>query len=136
MGWFVCTLELYKKFIEPEDSNSIDNLPPSKVRALLHDVLRVTTGDEEVGDGLSDHQIKQLNGALLRVPDNFYPSIWQILKKCPGGLRFGEERLAQVPTVRLHESHELSFYHLVEQYFVQYLDACQRHLVIRILTIL
>jgi len=70
------------------------------------------------------------------VPDNFYSSIWQILFKCLGGLRFGKQKLTQLPTIRLHEAHELSFYHLVEKYFSQYQDACQRHFVIRILTIL
>jgi len=138
MPWIVRTLELYNKFIEPGDTTSIDNQPPSKVRRLLHDVLLVTSGlkDRSQSGVLTDHQIKQLNGSLLRVPDNFYSSIWQILYKCLGGLRFGKQKLTQLPTIRLHEAHELSFYHLVEKYFSQYQDACQRHFVIRILTIL
>ena len=45
--------------------------------------------------------------------------------------RFGSELLPQLPTIRLHESHELSFYHLVESHFTQYRNSCQRYLVTR-----
>lgn len=140
MGWVVRALELYKTFIEPKSQATLDNLPPSRIRDLLDALLRATakqnTEEDEATSCLTEHQIKQLNGCLLRVPDNFYPSIWQILSKLRGGLRFGAERLPQLPTIKLHECNELSFYHLVEKHFNQYQSPCQRHLVIRTLTIL
>eukprot|EP00088_Acartia_fossae_P046531 TRINITY_DN5025_c0_g1_i9.p1 TRINITY_DN5025_c0_g1~~TRINITY_DN5025_c0_g1_i9.p1 ORF type:complete len:229 (+),score=32.54 TRINITY_DN5025_c0_g1_i9:1-687(+) len=149
MGWLIRAVGLYKSFVQMENSKSLDNLPPSKVWDLLHNMLRDTVEEQSEGEEgeererllpntrqLSDHQIKQLNGCLLRVPDNFYPSVWQILSRCPGGIRFGHEVLTQLPTIRMHEPFELSFYHLVESFFAQYQDSCYRHLVIRVLTIL
>ncbi|XP_023336391.1 probable phosphorylase b kinase regulatory subunit beta isoform X4 [Eurytemora carolleeae] len=136
IGWILKTLELYLKFTDPSSPGFLDNLPPSKIQRLLLEMMRVTSGKGPIIHELTDYQIKQMNGCLLRVPDNFYPSIWQILTKCGGGIRFGSELLPQLPTIRLHESHELSFYHLVESHFTQYRNSCQRYLVTRILTIL
>jgi len=141
MGWLIRAVDLYRSFTMPGDvKNTLDNLPPSKIWSLVHDMLRDTANNSEIEHpietNLTDYQIKQLNGCLLRVPDNFYSSTWQILTRCPGGLRFGSERLPQLPTIKLHEPFELSFYHLVESFFAQYEESCYRHLVIRVLTIL
>jgi phosphorylase kinase alpha/beta subunit len=140
MGWLIRAIDLYKSFMMPEDKNPLDNLPPSKIWSLVHDLLRDTATSHDLEHplvtDLTDHQIKQLNGCLLRVPDNFYSSVWQILSRCPGGIRFGVEQLPQLPTIKLHEPFELSFYHLVESFFAQYQESCYRHLVIRVLTIL
>jgi len=140
MGWLIKALDLYKTFTTPECTDPLDNLPPSKVWSLLHHMLRDTSKSSEVEEphitDLTDYQIKQLNGCLLRVPENFYSSVWQILSRCSGGIRFGKELLPQLPTIKLHEPFELSFYHLVENFFSQYEESCYRHLVIRVLTIL
>jgi hypothetical protein len=46
MGWILRALELYQSFVRsPGDGSAcppLENLPPSKVRDLLHKVLRET----------------------------------------------------------------------------------------------
>ncbi len=42
MAWILRALELYKSFVRPQDTCPMENLPPSKVRDLLHEVLRET----------------------------------------------------------------------------------------------
>jgi len=136
MGYLIRALELYKSMVEPENKDWLDNLPPSRIRTLLADMLNNTYTNNSDESELTEPQIKQINGCLLRVPENFYPSIHQILRICSGGIRFGKDLLPQLPTIMLHEPNELSFYHLVEAQFSQYPHPIQRHLVIRILTIL
>jgi hypothetical protein len=42
MAWILRALELYKSFVRPQDTCPMENLAPSKVRDLLHEVLRET----------------------------------------------------------------------------------------------
>lgn len=137
MAWILRALELYKSFVRPNDTCPMENLPPSKVRDLLHEVLRETAIDGKHHETeLTDFQRKELLGCLIRVPDNFYPCVWQILQRCSGGLRFREEHLPQLPTIKMYDARELSFYHIVEKHISQYLEPAHRNLVTRLLAIL
>ena len=39
---------------------------------------------------------RQLDGALNRVPKDFYEKVWQILQRTPGGLKVAGYHLPQV----------------------------------------
>jgi phosphorylase kinase alpha/beta subunit len=45
------------------------------------------------------YQVRQLSGCLIRVPNNFYEDIWNILKKTPGGIYMNDQHLPQEPTL-------------------------------------
>ena len=40
MGWLIRAVDLYKSFTMPDVKNTLDNLPPSKIWSLVHDMLR------------------------------------------------------------------------------------------------
>jgi hypothetical protein len=51
------------------------------------------------GKRLSVHDVRQLSGCLIRVPNNFYSDIWGILKKTRGGIFVKDLHLPREPTI-------------------------------------
>merc|ERR1711887_433036 len=137
MARFVAAIELYLCFQNSGEPCHIENLPPSTIRKLLIEVLEITSNEEKhkIKPVLTDFQVNSLNGCLTRVPANFYPSVYFILQRCPGGLTF-KEHLPQLPTIKLMDPKELSFFHQVEGYFARYSVPHYIYLIIRALTIL
>lgn len=137
MARIVAAIELYLSFLSPGESCQIENLPPSTIRKLLIQVLEVTSNEEKskTKSNLTSFQVNSLNGCLTRVPANFYPSVFFILQRCPGGLTFNHH-LPQLPTIKLMDPKELSFFHQVESYFARYSVPHYIYLIIRALTIL
>jgi len=137
MSWFVQAIEMYQGFVNPKTTCQIENLPPFKVRQILKQVLEATALSEQQKKpgNLTSHQITSLNGCLSRVPVNFYPSVFHILKRCPGGLTFLNRHLPQEPTIIMMDPKELSFFHMVEGFLAQYAVPEYRFLMIRALTI-
>jgi len=137
MARFVAAIELYLSFLNTGEPCHIENLPPSTIRKLLTEVLEITSNEEKhkTKSVLTDFQVNSLNGCLTRVPANFYPSVYFILQRCPGGLTF-KDHLPQLPTIKLMDPKELSFFHQVEGYFARYSVPHYIYLIIRALTIL
>jgi len=135
MDWLVHTIQLYREF---KDMNvgPIENIAPSEIRNLLIEVLENTKDMVKTKSNLSDHQIIQINGCLMRVPPHFYSKVWQILKRCPGGLKFGSSHLPQLPTINNMNMRELAFSHLVEGFFIQYQQPEYRQVIVQLLSIL
>jgi len=138
MSWFVQAIEMYQGFVNPKETCQTENLAPSKIRQILMKVLEVTALSDKTRKpgNLTSRQINSLNGCLTRVPDNFFPSVFCILKRCPGGLTFLNRHLPQEPTIKSMDPNELSFFHMVEGFFAQYSVPDYRFLMIRVLTIL
>jgi phosphorylase kinase alpha/beta subunit len=137
MARFVTAIEMYHGFVNPKEPCHIENLAPSKVRKTLMKVLELTTsGNKQTPVILTSHQVNSLNGCLTRVPANFYPSVYSTLQRCPGGLTFLNKHLPQEPTIQMMDPKELSFYHMVENLFAQYVVPHFIFLMIRVLTIL
>jgi len=137
MARFVAAIELYLKFLNSDEPCQVENLPPSTIRKLLIEVLELTSKEENnlTQPVLSSYQVNSLNGCLIRVPANFYPSLYFILQRCPGGLTF-KDHLPQLPTIKLMDPKELSFFHQVEGYIARYSVPHYIYLIIRALTIL
>jgi len=138
MARFVAAIEMYHGFINPKEPCHIENLAPSKIRKILMQVLELTSNvdKQKAQEIISSYQVNSLNGCLTRVPDNFYPSVHFILKRCPGGLTFLNTHLPQEPTIKMMDPKELSFFHLVESFLAQYAVPHFIFLLIRVLTIL
>jgi phosphorylase kinase alpha/beta subunit len=135
MDWLVHSIQLYREF---KDINvgPVDNIPPSQLKNLLIEVLENTKDMEKGSSNLTHHQTSQINGCLMRVPPHFYSKVWQILKRCPGGLRFGSSHLPQLPTIDNMNMRELAFSHLVEGFFVQNKQPEYRQVIVQLISIL
>merc|ERR1719186_543769 len=135
MDWLVHSIQLYREF---KDINvgPVDNIPPSQLKNLLIQVLENTKDMEKGSSNLTHHQSSQINGCLMRVPPHFYSKVWQILKRCPGGLRFGSSHLPQLPTIDNMNMRELAFSHLVEGFFVQNKQPEYRQVIVQLISIL
>ena len=137
---------MFQNFVDPHHHTPIINLPPSKIFHLLEQVLagkvicrprkRSKVTQDQSQTSLSRRQINALNGCVLRVPEHFYPSVYEILKRCPGGLIFLKKHLPQRPTLNMMEAHELTFGLTVEQHIAQYSQPDYRFVIVRVLVIL
>ena len=140
MPLFAKAMEMFETIITPDRRTPLENLAPSKVLQLLEQMLAATVLDPSKSSKskikLTQRQVNSINGCLLRVPDNFYPSVYKILKRCPGGLTFMKKHLPQKTTLKMMEAYELNFFHTVESFLVQYVEPDKRFLMIRVLVIL
>jgi len=143
MSWFTQAIAMFLSFVNPEAAAiPLENLPPSKLLSTLDEMLTATVIENKNGSriknkcNLTQRQISSINGCLIRVPENFYPSVYNILKRCPGGLTFGKKHLPQKSTLKMMEAYELSFFHTIESFLVQYVQSDTRFLMIRLLVIL
>ncbi len=69
---------------------------------------------------LSVYDVRTLSGCLVRVPDNFYTTMWQILSKAQGGIRIADQFLPQEPTITELTSTEMSFAYQFEMMLNEY----------------
>ena len=141
MSWFTQAIVMFQSFVNPKAAAiPLENLPPSQLLSTLEQMLSVTVIDNKNGSrnkcNLTQRQISSINGCLIRVPENFYPSVYNILKRCPGGLTFGKKHLPQKSTLKMMDAYELSFFHTIESFLVQYVQSDTRFLMIRLLVIL
>lgn len=72
---------------------SVNELSPSEIKQML---LIVLTRNLYEGDYRTPLQRRQLDGALNKVPKDFYDRVWQILEKTPGGIKVAGYLLPQV----------------------------------------
>lgn len=80
--------------LEQEDEHvKIESLSPYQVKQLLLSIL-VQRSDEY--DLRTPLQRRQLDGALSRVPKDFYERVWEILERTPGGIKVAGYLLPQV----------------------------------------
>ena len=141
MSWFTKAIVMFQSFVNPKAAAiPLENLPPSQLLSTLEEMLTVTVIDNKHDSrnkcNLTQRQISSINGCLIRVPENFYPSVYNILKRCPGGLTFGKKHLPQKSTLKMMDAYELSFFHTIESFLVQYVESDTRFLMIRLLVIL
>ena len=141
MSLFVRAMAMFQNYISPNSKSPLENLPPSKILTLLEQMLSMTVmgskkSSKQTPHRLTTSQISSINGCLIRVPENFYPSIYNILKRCPGGITFGKKHLSQKSTLKMMDAYELNFFHTVEAFLVPYVQSGLRFLVIRVLVIL
>lgn len=71
--------------------NEVAYLSPTGIKQLL---LKVMTQEQQ--DFRSTIWNRQLDGALNRVPQDFYDRVWQILDRTPAGLKVAGYHLPQV----------------------------------------
>lgn len=78
---------------------------------------------------------RRLDGALNRVPFDFYTEVWHILEKCPG-ISIGNNYLPQFPTVQEMTPDELKFALRVETVLNSLPDPEFRQMVVEVLMVI
>ncbi|XP_076321382.1 putative phosphorylase b kinase regulatory subunit beta isoform X1 [Tachypleus tridentatus] len=104
IGWVIQAMILHMRFLN-ENPPCLENLAPSEVRKVLYRVLSHADHD----GGMSAHQKRQIEGALCRVPRNFYDKVWDIMTRTPGGIIVAGHHLPQQPTLSEMTVYELNF---------------------------
>ena len=85
-------------------------MSPNQIKQLLYFILTCNNNQER-----SVYQKRQLDGALNRVPMNFYEQAWYVLNKSPFGIKIYDHLLPQQPTLSDMTDYELNFSIKVEE---------------------
>lgn len=113
VGWMIQAMTLYLKFVEDKPP-SLESLSPSEVRKVLQKVLSLSDSATSQFN-MTVHQRRQIEGALSRVPKNFYDRVWEIMSKTPGGIVVAGQHLPQQPTLTDMTRYEMNFALSVEE---------------------
>lgn len=135
IGWIVEAMKLEVNYAcDSRQPTSINNLSPSQIKRLLLQVVKKRPSlDEESGRVIGKRPIyftRQLDGALNRVPNDFYDRVWHILERTPPGLKVAGYYLPQQPTLSDMTQYELNFSLLVEQMLSKITDPAYRQMIV------
>ncbi|XP_076448759.1 LOW QUALITY PROTEIN: phosphorylase b kinase regulatory subunit beta-like [Babylonia areolata] len=122
IGWILQAMVVEMENMEGHYVD-IHSLSPHQVKEMLFKVLTLNTVE---ADRRSPFQKRQLDGALNRVPKDFYCRIWKILERTPGGIKVAGLYLPQQPTLSDMTINELNFSLLVEQMLCRLGDPVNR----------
>ena len=78
---------------QEEEHVNINSLSPSSIKQLFFSIV---TKHADEYDYRSPLQRRQIDGALSRVPKDFYERVWEILERTPGGIKVAGYLLPQV----------------------------------------
>lgn len=81
------------RITDPENDEPLNiySLSPNQIKQLLFFILTCNNNQDR-----TIYQKRQLDGALNRVPNNFYEQVWFILNKSPLGIKIYDYHLPQV----------------------------------------
>ncbi|XP_022700055.1 probable phosphorylase b kinase regulatory subunit beta isoform X2 [Varroa jacobsoni] len=128
VGWMIHALQLYMKF--SDNKQALESLSPSELRRVVLKVLDVKDSN------FTQHQIRQIEGALCRVPDYFFDRVWDILTRVPDGIVICGQHLPQQPTLSELTVYELSFALKIELLLSRVSFPEYRHLMVELLMVI
>ncbi|XP_013380761.1 phosphorylase b kinase regulatory subunit beta isoform X2 [Lingula anatina] len=131
IGWMIEAMRLEIANLEGTEL-SLMALSPSEIKEVLLTVLGKY--DRSIPKRAPLHK-RQLDGALGRVPIDFYDRVWEILEKTPGGIKVAGYLLPQQPTLSDMTMYEMNFSLLVEQMLSKILDPAYRSVIVETLTV-
>ncbi|CAF2137464.1 unnamed protein product [Rotaria magnacalcarata] len=117
-----------------EQMNALNTISPNEIKQLLYYVLTTNLQQSTLQGGdieqRSSFQKRQMDGALSRVPTNFYEHVWSILERAPKGIQLCSILLPQQPTLSDMTDYELNFSLKIEEMLGRLLDPVYRCLVV------
>jgi phosphorylase kinase alpha/beta subunit len=136
LGWIIEVMrqELEtSKITDPENNQPLKLfcLSPNDVKQLLFFILTCNNNPDR-----TMYQKRQLDGALNRVPLNFYEQIWSILNKSPHGIKIYDYHLPQQPTLSDMTDYELNFSIKVEEMLSKINEPVLRQIVVEMFVII
>ncbi|CAF1503066.1 unnamed protein product [Rotaria magnacalcarata] len=113
---------------------ALNTISPNEIKQLLYYVLTTNLQQSTLQGGdidqRSSFQKRQMDGALSRVPTNFYEHVWSILERAPKGIQLCSILLPQQPTLSDMTDYELNFSLKIEEMLGRLLDPVNRCLVV------
>ncbi|CAF0784844.1 unnamed protein product, partial [Didymodactylos carnosus] len=135
LGWILEAMKLgldnFKADIE--DLVTLNTLSPNEVKQLLYYVLTFNVQlfqDRAEAERRTYFQKRQMDGALCRVPIQFFEHAWYILEKTPGGIKLCDYLLPQQPTLSDMTDYELNFSLKIDEMLSRISDPPYRCLVV------
>lgn len=125
IGWFVRAMRF--ELEQDDEEVELHDLSPNDVKTMLIAVLVRNVYEADLRTPL---QKRQLDGALNRVPKDFYDRVWSILEKTPYGIKVAGYLLPQQPTLSDMTMYELNFSLLVEQMLSKIVDPAYRQIMV------
>ncbi|CAF4016050.1 unnamed protein product [Rotaria magnacalcarata] len=136
----ICAISIYLlTIVQMITSNlqfncALNTISPNEIKQLLYYVLTTNLQQSTLQGGdidqRSSFQKRQMDGALSRVPTNFYEHVWSILERAPKGIQLCSILLPQQPTLSDMTDYELNFSLKIEEMLGRLLDPVNRCLVV------
>ncbi|CAF0730666.1 unnamed protein product [Adineta ricciae] len=137
LGWLFQAMELGLEHLrtDTEDTVTLNTLSPNEIKQLMYYVLTTNvpqTTSQNIGEveQRSSYQKRQMDGALCRVPADFFEHVWSILERTPGGIKLCDALLPQQPTLSDMTDYELNFSLKIEEMLSRISDPAYRCLVV------
>ncbi|CAF1066408.1 unnamed protein product [Rotaria sp. Silwood1] len=136
LGWIFeamkLGLDVFKA--DADETVTLNTISPNDIKQLLYYVLTTnlqqpTLQGAEI-EPRSSYQKRQMDGALSRVPTNFYEHVWSILERTPKGIKLCNILLPQQPTLSDMTDYELNFSLKIEEMLSHVFDPAYRCLVV------
>ncbi|CAF4607882.1 unnamed protein product [Rotaria socialis] len=136
LGWILQAMKLSLEHLknDVDDVVTLNTLSPNEIKQLLYFVLTTDSQQQTLPGGEIDQrssfQKRQMDGALCRVPSDFFEHIWSILERTPGGIKLCGIFLPQQPTLSDMTDYELNFSLKIEEMLSKISDPAYRCLVV------
>ncbi|CAF2643856.1 unnamed protein product [Rotaria sp. Silwood2] len=136
LGWLLEAMKLGLEFFrtEAEETVTLNTISPNDIKQLLYYVLTTNSQQSSLQgadiEARSSFQKRQMDGALSRVPTNFYEHVWSILERTPKGIKLCNILLPQQPTLSDMTDYELNFSLKIEEMLSRVFDPAYRCLVV------
>merc|ERR1719270_555752 len=98
--------------------------------------LEKPTNEKSRKSNLTVYDVRKLSGCLLRVPQNFYTTIWHILTKVKGGIQIKDQHMPQEPTITHMASTEMRFAYSFENMLNAYDDPVYKQIAVEFFVVL
>lgn len=131
-GSILHAMNLYLKFT---DSNPppLESLSPNELRKVVHHVFTLRDDTSVV---MSQYRRRQIEGALCRVPKDFFDRVWDVMTRMPGGIVVMGHHLPQQPTLSDLTIYDLNFALQVEKLLSYIVLPEYRHVMVELLMVI
>ncbi|XP_077542615.1 putative phosphorylase b kinase regulatory subunit beta isoform X3 [Haemaphysalis longicornis] len=131
-GSVIHAMNLYLKFTQPSPP-TLESLSPSELRKVVYNVFTLRDSTDVK---LSQHCTRQIEGALCRVPKDFFDRVWDVMTRTPGGIVVAGHHLPQQPTLSELTIYDLNFALQVEMLLSHVSLPEYRHVMIELLMVI
>ncbi|KAL3244039.1 hypothetical protein MRX96_019610 [Rhipicephalus microplus] len=125
-------MNLYLKFTQVSPP-TLESLSPSELRKVVYNVFTLR---DSTDIKLSQHCTRQIEGALCRVPKDFFDRVWDVMTRTPGGIVVAGHHLPQQPTLSELTIYDLNFALQVEMLLSHVSLPEYRHVMIELLMVI
>ncbi|CAN7938947.1 unnamed protein product, partial [Ixodes hexagonus] len=137
-GSVIHAMNLYLKFTS-DSPPTLESLSPSELRKVVYQVFTLR---DNADIRMSQHCTRQIEGALCRVPKDFFDRVWDVMTRTPGGIVVGGHHLPQArrspfqPTLSELTIYDLNFALQVEMLLSHISLPEYRHVMIELLMVI